>query len=411
MRVLTTAAEVSAELARLLRACSSCQVAVAWASVGFKAFDLLTKNAKKIERMVVGTHFYQTHPDFIERFLSHPNVRFVLNPDGVFHPKVYLFEKSGGAWECVIGSPNFTQSGFGPNDEMAVLVTNDDQGAQEALHGVRTAINGYWHKGASLSPAKCEAYREAWNRKRAVVKNLRGKFGDPQDEDADDHGKAPLDVTILGESWAAYYQKVKDEKPTAWGHSMSQRLKVIQTAKQLFADHERFGLIDREGRRKIGGLVVEDGVDYRFFGSMVGNGMFKKAINNNDENLSLALDLIPAVGSISRRMYLKYIERYKKAFPKGRHGIATATRLLAMKRPDTFVCFDKLNRESLCKDFGISQNVGYEEYWDSIIERIVKEASWWSAPAPPPGGERDVWEARAAFLDSIYYDRSDLASP
>jgi hypothetical protein len=106
MRVLTTAAEVNAELTRLLRACSSCQVAVAWASVGFKAFDLLAKNAEKIERMVVGTHFYQTHPDFIERFLGHPNVRFVLNPDGVFHPKVYLFEKSGGAWECVIGSPN-----------------------------------------------------------------------------------------------------------------------------------------------------------------------------------------------------------------------------------------------------------------------------------------------------------------
>ena len=25
-----------------------------------------------------------------------------------------------------------------------------------------------------------------------------------------------------------------------------------------------------------------------------------------------------------------------------------------------------------------------------------------------PGAERDVWDARAAFLDSIYYDRSDI---
>ena len=131
MRVLTTAAEVNAELIRLLRACSSCQVAVAWASVGFKAFDLLAKYATKIERMVVGTHFYQTHPDFIKKFLTYPNVRFVLNPDGVFHPKVYLFEQSSGEWECVVGSPNFTKSGFGPNDEMAVLVTDEDQGAQD----------------------------------------------------------------------------------------------------------------------------------------------------------------------------------------------------------------------------------------------------------------------------------------
>src|SRR5437870_3840781 len=108
MKMLTTTAEVNAELICLIRACSSCQVAVAWASVGFKAFDLLAKNAKKIERMVVGIHFYQTHPDFIETFLTHPNIRFVLNPDGVFHPKVYLFEKSGGEWECVVGSLNFT---------------------------------------------------------------------------------------------------------------------------------------------------------------------------------------------------------------------------------------------------------------------------------------------------------------
>jgi HKD family nuclease len=103
MRVLTTAAEVNAELMRLLRDCSWCQVAVAWASVGFKAFDLLANSAKKTEKMVVGTHFYQTHPDFIKRFLTYSNVRFVLNPDGVFHVKVYLFEKSSGEWECVVG--------------------------------------------------------------------------------------------------------------------------------------------------------------------------------------------------------------------------------------------------------------------------------------------------------------------
>jgi hypothetical protein len=138
--------------------------------------------------------------------------------------------------------------------------------------------------------------------------------------------------------------------------------------------------------------------------------MFESAIKNNDENLSLALDLIPPVGDISREMYLDYIEQYKEAFPKGRHGIATATRLLAMKRPDIFLCFDQLNKKGLCTAFGISRNVGYEKYWDSIIDRIRKEARWWNAPAPPPGVERDVWEARAAFLDSIYYDRSDHAA-
>lgn len=411
MRVLTSAAEINGELIRLIRQCSSCQVAVAWASVGFKAFELLAKNAKKIERMIVGTHFYQTHPKFIEMFRTHPHVRFLMNTDSLFHPKVYFFDKPGEGWECVIGSPNFTNGALGPNDEMAVLVTSQDDSADEAAKAVKTSIADYWTRdqAKSLSLSDLEAYREAWRRKQPALKNLRGKFGNPAVEEAHDKGKVPLDVPILRQTWGKYYERVQAEEPSAFGHSMTQRLKVVQTAKRLFSEHEHFNQIDLNGRRKIAGLMIEDGVNYRFFGHMK-NGMFESAIKNNDKNLSLALDLIPPVGSISREMYFEYIEQYKKAFPKGRHGIATATRLLAMKRPDTFLCFDQLNKKGLCTAFGISRNVSYEKYWDSIIERIRNEARWWDAPAPPPGVERDVWEARAAFLDSIYYDRSDLTA-
>ena len=109
MKVLTTAGEINAELIRLIRGCASCRLAVAWASVGFEAFDLLMAKAQKVGKAIVGTHFYQTHPAFMEACLGNERVRFVLNPEGVFHPKVYLFEKLDGSWECVIGSATFTQ--------------------------------------------------------------------------------------------------------------------------------------------------------------------------------------------------------------------------------------------------------------------------------------------------------------
>lgn len=411
MRLLTTAADINAEMLRLIESCSSCEIAVAWASTGFKAFDLLTANSAKIERMVVGTHFYQTHPEFIEAFMQNSSVRFVLNSDGVFHPKVYLFEMSSRAWECIIGSPNFTHNGISLNDEMAVLVMNGDQGASEALGGVKAAIDGYWRQAGPISQDQLKAYRETWKRKQPALKNLQGKFGDPQKDNADDKGKTPLAVPILAMSWGDYFQKVKTEKQTAYGHSMAGRLKVIQAVRQLFSTHSHFSDIEPSGRQRIAGLVqptAQDSIDYRWFGSMKGAGKFWQAINNNEENLSLALDLIPASGAVSRDMYLSYIDRYKLAFPEGRDGIGTASRLLAMKRPDTFVCFDARNKEGLCGAFGISRNIGYEEYWDSIIERIM-EANWWCSPPPPSGVERDVWEARAAFLDSLYYDGAELA--
>jgi len=42
--------------------------ATAWAGVGSTHFDNLLANKDKIKKIVVGIHFYQTHPDFIETF-------------------------------------------------------------------------------------------------------------------------------------------------------------------------------------------------------------------------------------------------------------------------------------------------------------------------------------------------------
>src|SRR5262249_1171290 len=162
--------------------------------------------------------------------------------------------------------------------------------------------------------------------------------------------KNPMTVPVLLMPWTEYFNMVKGEKTTAYRHSMAGRLKVIELAQSLFSQHPHFSDIDLPGRQKIAGLVpptAKDPIDYRWFGSMRGAGKFWQAINNNDKNLSLALDAIPLTGAISREMYLTYIQRYRQAFPEGRDGIGTASRLLAMKRPDTFVCFDARNREGL----------------------------------------------------------------
>ena len=74
-----------------------------------------------------------------------------------------------------------------------------------------------------------------------------------------------------------------------------------------------------------------------------------------------------------------------------------------MKRPDTFICFDSKNESALCKDFGIiKSDMNYDRYWDDIIERIY-DSDWWQNPNPKNDKEFKVSEARAAFLDSIYY--------
>jgi hypothetical protein len=54
MKLLITADQINSELTRMIRACESLEIAVAWASVGFKAFDLLKTHAKKIKCQSAG---------------------------------------------------------------------------------------------------------------------------------------------------------------------------------------------------------------------------------------------------------------------------------------------------------------------------------------------------------------------
>ncbi len=411
MRPLITTAQIDTELRRLLNVCTACQIAVAWASAGSKAFSILVRNRHKIRRMIVGTHFCQTDPSFIAKFLSQPDVvRFLLNPDGVFHPKIYLFERSDEAWECIVGSPNFTHGGLTQNDEVALLVTHDDKGAVETLAAIQSTIDGYWERSKNLSSEELERYAATYKRNRPALRQLRGEFG-PPDKPNDDGGRSVSATKLLQTSWSEFCAAIRQEsRRPPYNHTMQSRLRMLGEIRQLFRNRTHLRDMQLDERKRVAGLVgaVGDGenqVDYCWFGGMRGAGKFWTAIKEHADELSLALDAIPDQGSVSRQDYLKYVEQFKRAFPGGRHGIATATRLLAMKRPDWFLCLDAANGKGLCKQFEIPLAVDYEQYWDSIIARIIDpQTIWWNASEPQAGMERDVWRARTAFLDAIYYD-------
>ncbi len=94
MKVITKPKKIDVTLVNLMKKYQRYHFATAWASLGSNASQELLRNRKRIKKMVVGTHFYQTHPDFIEKFIDSKTVNFIFNPDGVYHPKVYLFSNS-----------------------------------------------------------------------------------------------------------------------------------------------------------------------------------------------------------------------------------------------------------------------------------------------------------------------------
>jgi hypothetical protein len=403
VRLLEDSPQIERELIRLMRKYHRYDWAVAWAGSGFSAADELLRHRDRIGRICVGLHFYQTHPDFLRAHCSDEKVRFVLATDGVFHPKIFYFANEDGHWEAIVGSANFTSGGLGSNSEAAILVTDQDEGADAFQSQFAELLNRYWDAGTLLSTEQISAYSEMWQRRAPLLRRLAGRFGQMRNRTADDGGKAPTATPLLLQTWQAYYQSIRDDKyETSMG-----RLAVLTATRKWFSERS-FSEMDSDTRKKVAGFYVgEDrSVDWLLFGSMKGAGYFKNVVIENEPELSSALDAIPSSGPVSRDHYLHYVEKFKAAFGTRRGGgdgsVATATRVLAMKRPDYFVCIDSKNRSALCRAFGVRQSIDLQDYWDSLCERIY-EAAWWDSPRPSDLTEKEFWHGRVAFLDALFY--------
>lgn len=392
VKLLATPHEITKALRRAMCQYRHFRWSVAWASSGFSLFDELLKNRNRISQLVVGTHFYQTHPDFLKAFIGAPQVRFVLQPSGVFHPKIYLFENGPNDWACIIGSPNFTRAAFSSNVEVATYFDTKSPGSPVNYSDVRRVIDDHWTIGKPIDEETLGPYRSIWNRKRQLLGVLAGTYGGKG-------GRPIVSVEILKLSWAEFVGRVKSEQ----NHPLSQRLDVLRAARTYFKDKGHLSNLTQDERRRIAGLAgKEQGVDWGFFGSMKGAGWLWTAINRNDQSLSASLDAIPSDGLVSQNDFETFVERLSIVSPKG-DRVAVATRFLSMKRPDTFVCLDSKNRSGLCKAFGIAQNkMSYARYWGEITER-VRDAVWWNARRPSDGEEEEIWLGRTALLDALYY--------
>lgn len=396
MKLLTKSKELQKEFGRLMKQYDKFFWAIAWASSSSIFFKDLKENKEKIKKIVVGIHFYQTHPDFIKEFVDNMNVHFIQQPEGTFHPKIYLFTNSKKDWELIISSANFTNSAFLKNTEASILLSSEDENPNYNYENAIELIETAWLEGKTFSNEDLKNYRITWKNQQPKIKSLSGLYGNKKRK-----SKPIYEVPVINRSWAEFMDAIRNED----SHGFERRLKVIKIVKNLFSKKKYFNELTTEERKFIAGipnkLPVEKDVDWGFFGSMKGAGIFKNRIIENDPHISKALDEIPLSGQITHNHYQKFIDQYKKTF-SGNY-LATATRLLAMKRPDTFVCLDNKNKSALCKDFGIIQSgLDYERYWNDIIMRIY-DSEWWNNPNPKNEKEQKVSEARAAFLDSLYY--------
>ncbi|MBI3096454.1 MAG: NgoFVII family restriction endonuclease [Rhodocyclales bacterium] len=392
MKLISSNKKLVRTLSRLIENYSEATFAVAWASSGNSVFELLQEHSSRITRAVIGTHFYQTHPDVLYTFQGKSNIRFVLQPSGVFHPKIYLF-RNDDRWEALIGSANLTSGALSMNSEAMLLFGSFEDGASALRDEIVALIDRYWKLGSPIKESEAAAYREVWIRKQSALRRLTGQYG------PNDTTKLLTASSVMSMAWDRYFTTVKADQH----HGFENRCELLAIVRRAFAEHRTFASMDLPLRKTIAGLPNVQESRWGWFGSMQGAGYYHQAVNENNEHLSQALEEIPLRGVVTRAEYERYISEFIEAFPNGRHGIAVASRLLALKRPDQFVCLDSKNQRDLCSDFGIARTgMTYERYWDEIVERVL-DAPWWNSKRPKNAKEAAVWDGRAAMLDAIFY--------
>lgn len=397
MKLITNPKDLKKEFERLIKNYANFYWATAWASPDSELLKALCTKKNKIKELVVGIHFYQTHPDFIEHFLENDKVRFIEQPNGTFHPKLYLFtDDKQSKWELIIGSANFTAEAFSRNTEACLLITQGDSNAV-IYKKAKKFISKAFKDGKIFNKKDLENYRKTWEKHMPKIESLSGTYGYKKRKPKPIHN-----IPVMNMNWDEFMDLVKKKETL---DRVDERIKVIEIAKTLFNKEKHFKDLTVDERKFIAGIYNKLGVKgekiWGYFGTMVGAGIFMKKIIENDENISNALDEIPLTEQITKQHYEKFIKHFTKAFSL--NYIAPATRLLCMKRPDVFICFNSKNRSKLRKDFAIQSKVDYKMYWEGIIAKIF-DSNWWQYPDPKDDREKKISEARAAFLDSLYYE-------
>lgn len=218
MKLLTKSKEIEKAFKQLINNYSEFYWGTAWAGVDFICFEELKKNKAKIKKIIVGTSFDHTHPEFIREFQRNRSVRF--NREGeLFHLKIYLFQNNSKDWAILLGSMNFTMAGFSKNVEALIFITNKDDGGTTIYNNAIDLINENWEKGRYFSDNDLEEYEKDYSNQV----RRSGKYGDNKP------GKPINRSKIMNMPWQDYVDGVKKEKE----HTTEGRLLVLTTASVL----------------------------------------------------------------------------------------------------------------------------------------------------------------------------------
>lgn len=359
MKLLKTSKEIGNEIYRCIEEYSNISFAVAWIKNN-KIYQKLLKNKDKIQFSTVGIDFAGTDVNVLKDFQNSNKVK-IYKGEYTFHPKIYVFY-NGTKYKAIIGSANLTEGGMYNNDECAVLFTESDG---VLLDNVLEKLEDYFDKAKIITDGIIETYSKEYEaikeNNNSIVKRL-----EPTKQKIDE---APYIDLKWGEVSEIIQQIDFVDR--------SGMLNDIQEIfKKLDDSNIKFENLELDERRMIIGNSKDVNNKYRAFGGLASGGKAQQILLNQDDTKNTELRSIieeldkiellnednmchPVSETIVRNI-VKTVMGIEGC------GISTVTRLLAVKRPDLFLCVNDGNQNSIKELFGFRISGKYE------IDKYIK---------------------------------------
>jgi HKD family nuclease len=378
------------------------RIATAWGAPDSPVVPSLSKAQEEGRlKLVVGWDFDGTHPTFLRRFRQ--SLRVKRRAAGAtFHPKAYLFVK-GGRFDAIVGSSNLTRGGFDRNVELNLHVSGFTR--EPFFKDLDDYVQRQWDGSREISHSEIDEYQKRWRK----AKRLRPP---KEPEISSTAARTTPQIIVdprLDVNWTEFYRllhRVDGAKHNVFPKANEESyLGVIAYVQERFARNRSLARMSREERSNVAGTNTHSAFGY--FGTTHSVGSFTHAVLDFPALIDRALDQIPFGGRtrVTKAQFDRFFDsfrRFARSLGRPRPALGCATRLLAMKRPDTFLCVNGENRARLSKAFGFADAElrTASGYW-KLCEHIWS-LPWHRSPLPRGNEQRLAWRARVALVDAFY---------
>lgn len=365
--------------------------------------DKLINSSKKVTLIIgLNENGFVTEPKIFNNIKKNKNFDlYIPNPnftEGIFHPKMYIFQLKNKKIKAFIGSMNFTNKGLGKNAELLI----EFEKAERLINEFKK-LQKFCHRPTNKDiELYTKRYKEAEEAKK-MIKDVNDKFtiesrklwNDIYPKTWEDYVKSLEKCSRLTEKEILEKKKnwkFKDFKlgyNDPWKNTIEEADKVVSGKNKNLTEcmHILYGI-----------------GDYELFGAMahfnlnnfIKDDIFRRDLLSilksfRDENFS------EKTPEEKVEIVLHYYDRLidmKKGI-----GPSTATRFLALVRPDVAVSYNGKSEEYFCNlRSAKGERKGYEQ-----ALRFVYNQSWYNSPEPKEKYEKEIWQNRAALIDIIAY--------